>query len=92
MRYTLRAVKYFVKLLILLAVIFCLMSLSGTTVFSAENFMAEFFSTTRGRIFSAAVVIWCALYPKVEYISRSSPTWKCNATVRKSSAHSKPPE
>ena len=65
MRYTLRAVKYFVKLLILLAVIFCLMSLSGTTVFSAENFMAEFFATTRGRIFSAAVVIWCALYPKV---------------------------
>lgn len=73
MRYTLRAVKYFVKLLILLAVIFCLMSLSGTTVFSAENFMAEFFSTTRGRIFSAAVVIWCALYPKVEYISRFIP-------------------
>ena len=73
MKYTIRAVKYFIKLMILLSAIFGLMVLSGTTVFSADNFWAEFFSTTRGKIFSAVILIWCALYPKVEYISRFIP-------------------
>ena len=73
MRYTVRAVKYFIKLLILLTAIFALMVLSGTTAFTVEGFFSEFFTSTRGKIFSAVIIVWCALYPKVEYISRFIP-------------------
>lgn len=70
MRYFVRAVKYFIKLMILLAVIFALMVWSGTSEFSADGFFNEFFSSLRGRIFSVVVILWCAVYPKVEYITR----------------------
>jgi len=70
MRYTLRAVKYFIKLSILLAVIFMLMVVSGTAGFSTDDFFCEFFSSLRGRLFSAVLVLWCIIYPKIEYVSR----------------------
>ncbi len=70
MRYTLRAVKYFIRLSILLAFIFMLMVVSGTAGFSTDDFFTEFFSSRRGMVFSVVMVLWCVIYPKVEYVSR----------------------
>lgn len=69
-RYILRAFKYFIKLMILLVIIFALMVWSGTSTFTFDNFFAQFFGSVRGQIFSAIVLIWCAYYPRVEFITR----------------------
>lgn len=74
MKYFVRAVKYAVKLVVLLGVVFWLMRLSGTSNLGAEGGFAEFwsafFATTRGWIFVAAVIVWCAVYPAVEFVKR----------------------
>ena len=75
MKYILRAVKYLVKLAVLLAVIFWLMQLSGTSSIAVEGgiagFFKNFFATSRGQIFTAALLIWCVVYPAVEFKKRS---------------------
>ena len=64
-----------VKITVLLAVIFWLMQLSGTSVMETEGgvagFFRGFFASSRGRIFSAALLVWCAMYPAVEYRRRN---------------------
>lgn len=73
-KYTLRAVKYLVKLTLLFAALFALMIWSGTSNFSfdlREGFLTGFFSSSRGRLFAAAVLVWCAIYPRVEFIVRN---------------------
>jgi hypothetical protein len=74
MKYFLRAVKYLIKLALLLALIFWLMQLSGTSNIPVEgdiaDFFAQFFATSRGRIFAVALVVWCAVYPAVEFKKR----------------------
>ena len=73
MRYCVRSVKYLIRLLVLLAAVFALMQWSGTSRFSSEGFMQEFFCSMRGAVFTAAVLVWCALYPRVEYVRRKVP-------------------
>ncbi len=74
MKYTLRAVKYLVKLVLLLAFIFLLMKWSGTSNISTDgsivDFFAAFIATSRGRIFVVALLVWCAIYPAVEFKKR----------------------
>jgi hypothetical protein len=74
MKYVIRAVKYLVKLTLLLALVFTLMQLSGTSDIRSEGGIAGFFrsfiSTQRGQIFAVALLVWCALYPAVEYKRR----------------------
>lgn len=73
-KYILRAVKYLVKIAVLLALVFVLMRLSGTSNIESTGGIAGFFSafiaTSRGQIFVAALVIWCAIYPAVEFKRR----------------------
>ncbi|MDR2912795.1 MAG: hypothetical protein LBV38_05840 [Alistipes sp.] len=74
MKYTLRAVKYMVKLALLMAVVFALMQTSGTSniesVGGVGGFFAAFFATARGQMFAVALVVWCAAYPAVEFKRR----------------------
>lgn len=68
-----RSVKYLVKLLILFAILFALMMWSETSTLTFDNwesFFASYFGTTKGWLFTAVVIIWSAVYPKVEFVSR----------------------
>jgi hypothetical protein len=69
-KYIVRAVKYLVKLVVLLAIIFVLMLYSNTSTLSTENFFADFFARTQTWILLVAVVVWSAIYPRVEYVKR----------------------
>ena len=72
-KYILRAVKYLVKLLILFAILFALMMWSETSTLSFDNvdaFFASYFGTVKGWLFTAVVIIWSAVYPKVEFVTR----------------------
>ncbi len=75
MKYFLRSVKYLVKLVVLLALIFWLMQLSGTSAIEVTGgvagFLRNFFATSRGQIFTAALLVWCAVYPAVEFRRRN---------------------
>ncbi len=75
MKYFLRAVKYLVKIVVLLALIFWLMQLSGTSTIESVGgvgeFLRNFFATSRGQIFAAALLVWCAIYPAVEFRRRN---------------------
>ena len=76
MKYVFRALKYLVRLALLLAVIFALMQWGGmSNIEGAEGagilgFFKSFIATTRGQIFTAALVVWCAVYPAVEFKRR----------------------
>ncbi len=76
MKYIIRSIKYLAKLVVLLGVIFVLMQLSGTSTLGAEGgfaaFWEQFFGSMKGRLFAAAVVVWSAVYPHVEYVRRHS--------------------
>ncbi|MDR2883113.1 MAG: hypothetical protein LBU98_04985 [Alistipes sp.] len=75
MKYFLRSIKYLVKIVVLLGLIFWLMQMSGTSAIrvegSAVDFLHNFFATSRGRIFSLALLVWCAVYPSVEFRRRN---------------------
>lgn len=71
--YILRSVKYLVKLLILFAILFAIMMRSESTTLNfdnAEGFIASYFATWKGWLFSAVVLVWCAVYPRVEFVKR----------------------
>jgi hypothetical protein len=70
-KYILRAVKYLVKLVVLLAIILALMLYSKTSTLSVDNFIADFFARAQTWILLVAVVVWSAVYPRVEYVKRT---------------------
>ena len=70
-RYVVRAVKYLIRLLVLLAALSLLMMLTRTSRVSADQFFAEIFFTTRGLLLLVAVVLMAAFYPKYGYVERS---------------------
>jgi hypothetical protein len=76
MRYFFRAVKYLVKIVVLLALIFFVMQRTGTTnIESVGNggfmgFWESFFAAARGQVFAVALLVWCAVYPAVEFRRR----------------------
>ena len=75
MKYIIRSVKYLVKIAVLLAVVFALMQMSGTSNIESTEGMLGFFkafiATSRGQIFAVALVVWCAAYPAVEFKKRN---------------------
>jgi hypothetical protein len=72
-RYILRSVKYLIKICILLAILGAIMMLSESSTLdfnSLDSFASSYFATWRGWLFTAAIVIWCAVYPRVEFVVR----------------------
>ena len=74
MKYVVRSLKYLLKLTVLLSLIFWLMQLSNTSSIVFEGgivgFVKTFAATSRGQIFALAILIWCAVYPAVEFKRR----------------------
>jgi len=70
-KYVIRAVKYLIRLLVLLAALFLLMMITGTSRVPASQLFAEIFWTTRGLLLLVAVVLLSAAYPKLGYVERS---------------------
>ncbi len=66
-----RSAKYFLKLVLLLAVIYGLLFLTGTSRISAEVFFREMFSTYRGWAMIAALVLLAAVYPSFGFVRRT---------------------
>lgn len=69
-KYISRSVKYLIKLVILLAVLFAFMLWSETSTLTTENFVDAFFGSLKGQLLIAVLLVWAALYPKVEFVSR----------------------
>ena len=69
-RYLLHSTKYFVKLLVLLAIICLLLFATGTARVSAEVFLQELFTAPRGWLMIGAMVLLAAAYPRFGFVSR----------------------
>lgn len=69
-KYLVRSAKYLVKLIILLALLFALMLYSNTAAMSPENFFRDFIHLPRTWLLLGVIVVWSALYPKVEFVRR----------------------
>jgi hypothetical protein len=74
MKYFIRAIKYLVKIVVLLALIFFLMDWSGTSSLATEGgiagFVKSFWASSNGKLFSAVLLVWCMVYPAVEFKRR----------------------
>lgn len=73
-KYVLRSVKYLVKIAVILTVVFVVMNRTGTSNIESNGDIVDFFknfiATARGKIFLVALVVWCAVYPYVEFKRR----------------------
>ena len=70
-RYIRRAVGYFLKLLLLVVVLYLLMFVTGSTRISAGTMLQELFSTSRGALLIGALALLAALYPTFGYVRRN---------------------
>ncbi len=68
-RYLIRSAKYLVKISLLITLLFVGMHLTGTLNVPGDVFVSEFFGSTKGQLFLALILVWSAIYPKVEYIT-----------------------
>lgn len=69
--YILHALKYFLRLMVLLVFIYALMLLMSRAQVSAEQFAADLFSTTRGKLLFAALFVLSAAYPTFGFVRRT---------------------
>lgn len=69
-QYVKHSLLYFVRMLLLLALIFGLLRLTGYARVSAEGFLPQMLSG-RGLLLLGAILIWAAVYPKVGFVSRA---------------------
>lgn len=69
--YIRRAVGYFIKLVILVGVLYLLMYATGTARVSADQMFGELFNSNNGFMLIGALVLLSAFYPKFGYISRT---------------------
>lgn len=70
-QYIRRSVGYLIKLVALVAVLYLLMYVTGSTRVSADALLREMFSSQRGVLLAAALVVLAALYPYFGYVKRS---------------------
>ena len=71
-QYIRRAAGYFIKLVVLVGLLYLLMFVTGTARVSAEFFFRELFTTPRGILLMAALAVLSAFYPKFGYVSREA--------------------
>ncbi len=65
--YLVRALKCFLKLAILLALVFAAMSLTGTLNTGGLSMVQALFASTRGLVLLGVIVVWSAVYPIVSF-------------------------
>ncbi len=69
-RYLIRSLKYLLWLVILLALIFVLMTLTGTSRYGADESLHQLFGTSRGAMMICAIVLLALLYPRFGFVRR----------------------
>lgn len=69
--YIRRAAGYLVKLILLVAVLYLLMYVTGTARVSAQVMLTGLFSSINGMLLLGALVLLAAFYPRFGYISRT---------------------
>ena len=69
--YIAHALKYFLKLLVLLALIYLILFFFGGARVSALQFITELFTTTRGLMLFGALFILSMLYPLFGFVKRT---------------------
>ncbi len=68
--YIRRSVGYFAKLVLLVAVLYALLYITGSARVSAAYFFREMFSSPRGWGLLAALVVLAVAYPRFGYVAR----------------------
>ncbi len=71
-QYIKHALLYFIRLLLLLALLYGLLYVTGYTPVSAGNFLPEMFSSAKGLLLLGAILVWSAVYPRVGFVSRAA--------------------
>lgn len=69
-QYIRRSAGFFIKVVLLVAVLYLLMFVTGTARVSAGIMVQELFTTARGAALLAALVVLAALYPRFGYVRR----------------------
>lgn len=72
-QYIRRAAGYFIKLIVLVAVLYLLLFVTGTARVSADYFVRELFMTQRGLMLIGALAVLSACYPMFGYVTRWMP-------------------
>lgn len=68
--YFIRGVKYFLWLVVLFAVLFALMLLTGTARVGLTEGLQELFYTTRGLLLLGVMIVLSVLYPKFGFVKK----------------------
>ena len=71
-QYIRRAAGYFIKLVVLVGLLYLLMFVTGTARGRAEFFFRELFTTPRGILLVPALPVLSALYPQFGYLTRAA--------------------
>lgn len=72
-RHIVRSLKYMVKLIVLIAIIFAAMMLTKTTYLDTGTMLAELFLSTRGALLLAALLVVAGTYPLFGFVKRDIP-------------------
>jgi hypothetical protein len=70
-QYVKHAVSYFIKLLLLLALVYGLLYATGYARVSAHYFLTDMFASARGILLLCGILIWSAVYPRIGFVSRT---------------------
>lgn len=68
--YILRSLKYIIKMVVLLGLLFVAMALTKTSAVSGEQLFTELFFSTKGLILLCALLAVAAAYPKFGFVKR----------------------
>ena len=69
--YLLHSVKYLVKLIVLMIIIYALMYVTGAARISADMFVYELLHENNGRLLMAALIVLSLIYPKFGFVKRT---------------------
>lgn len=70
-KYIRRSVGYFLKLLIIVCVLYLLLFATGASRVSAELIVQELFASRQGLLLIAALAVLSGFYPRFGYVSRT---------------------
>lgn len=69
-QYIARALRFFIKWMVIIAVIYALLFVTGYARVSAEFYLSAMFSSARGWLLIAAVLVLAFIYPRYGFASR----------------------
>ena len=70
MRYFIRSVKFLAALIVIYLLAVWIMTEAGVSMHSMRETVLVLFRTRSGLLLVAAIVVWAAVYPRVNFVSR----------------------